>query len=179
MIQSFSIENFKSFRKATLPLSPLTLLIGANASGKSNAIEAIQLLSWLAWGRSLNDLLYDVREQELSLRGGFKDLGGARGDISLGCEMTGNPDQPPLISLSIALKVTEAGLHLTRERLLLGRTPYMTRKMTPKALGQQAIYTAWRFCGYQRCTMKLRAVFRARGFSLLHILPRSRSTANA
>ncbi len=44
MIQSFSIENFKSFRKATLPLSPLTLLIGANASGKSNAIEALQLL---------------------------------------------------------------------------------------------------------------------------------------
>ena len=50
MIQSFSIENFKSFRKATLPLAPLTLLIGANASGKSNAIEAIQLLSWLASG---------------------------------------------------------------------------------------------------------------------------------
>jgi AAA15 family ATPase/GTPase len=66
MIQSFSIENFKSFRQATLPLSPLTLLIGANASGKSNAIEAIQLLSWLASGRPLNDLLYDVREQELS-----------------------------------------------------------------------------------------------------------------
>src|SRR3954447_26903292 len=96
MIQSFSIENFKSFRKATLPLSPLTLLIGANASGKSNAIEAIQLLSWLASGRPLNDLLYDVREEELSLRGGPMDLAGTDGEIRLGCETTENLDRPPL-----------------------------------------------------------------------------------
>jgi predicted ATPase len=40
MIQSFSIENFKSFRKATLPLAPLTLLIGANASVRANGVEA-------------------------------------------------------------------------------------------------------------------------------------------
>ena len=51
MIQSFTIKNFKSFREATLPLAPLTVLIGANASGKSNAVEAMQLLSWLASGR--------------------------------------------------------------------------------------------------------------------------------
>lgn len=119
MIQSFSIENFKSFRKATLPLSPLTLLIGANASGKSNAIEAIQLLSWLASGHSLDDLLYDAREQELSLRGGFKDLGGAGGDISLGCAVTENSDQPSL-NFSISLGVTEVGLRITAERLVLG-----------------------------------------------------------
>ncbi len=75
MLKSFTIKNFKSFREATLPLAPLTLLIGANASGKSNAIEAMQLLSWLTSGNALNDLLYAVREQEISLRGeifGFK-----------------------------------------------------------------------------------------------------------
>jgi predicted ATPase len=48
MIQSFTIKNFKSFREATLPLAPLTVLIGENASGKSNAVEAIQLLSQAA-----------------------------------------------------------------------------------------------------------------------------------
>lgn len=61
MLQSISIENFKSFRQATLPLAPLTLLIGANASGKSNAIEAMQLLSWLATGRRLGDILVAMR----------------------------------------------------------------------------------------------------------------------
>jgi predicted ATPase len=118
MIQSFSIENFKSFRKATLPLSPLTLLIGANASGKSNAIEAIQLLSWLASGRPLNDLFYDIREEELSLRGGPTDLGSGGGQISLGCEVK-SLDYPSL-TFSVSLGVNEIGLQLTAERLLLG-----------------------------------------------------------
>lgn len=46
MITSISVENFKSYgASARLPLSPLTLLIGTNASGKSNLIEAIRLLS--------------------------------------------------------------------------------------------------------------------------------------
>ena len=40
MLSSVTIEGFKSYRKATL-----TVLIGANASGKSNAIEALRLLS--------------------------------------------------------------------------------------------------------------------------------------
>jgi hypothetical protein len=116
MIQSFSIENFKSFRKATLPLAPLTLLIGANASGKSNAIEAIQLLAWLGSGRPLNDLFYDIREQEISLRGGFRDLQRISGDISLGCELM---DSQPL-SFSISLGITDSGLRITAERLALG-----------------------------------------------------------
>ena len=48
MLESIYLKDFKSYRKATLPLVPLTLLIGANASGKSNAIEGLRLLSWLA-----------------------------------------------------------------------------------------------------------------------------------
>jgi predicted ATPase len=123
MIQSFSIENFKSFRKATLPLAPLTLLIGANASGKSNAIEAIQLLAWLGSGRPpsdlLGDLLYDVREGKLSLRGGVRDFGGTRGDIVLGCEVIG-PDHPPL-AFSVSVGGMEEGLWITSERLLRGK----------------------------------------------------------
>lgn len=114
MIQSFTIKNFKSFREATLPLAPLTVLIGANASGKSNAVEAIQLLSWLTSGRPLNDLLYAVREQELFLRGGFMDLSGDGGDITLGCEVTEDPERPPL-TFSISFRVTEEGLRITTE----------------------------------------------------------------
>lgn len=53
MLTSFSLRDFKSFREASLPLGPLTVLIGANAAGKSNAIEALRLLSWLAQGQKL------------------------------------------------------------------------------------------------------------------------------
>jgi predicted ATPase len=114
MIQSVTIENFKSFKRATLPLAPLTLLIGANASGKSNAIEAIQLLAWLASGRPVTDLLYAIREQELSLRGGLKDLVWADGEISLSCETVDGPHQPPR-SFFVSLEITPEGLRITGE----------------------------------------------------------------
>jgi len=41
--KSISIENFKSIKKLSIDLSPLTLLIGPNGSGKSSIIEAIKL----------------------------------------------------------------------------------------------------------------------------------------
>lgn len=69
MLTRFGVRNFKSFRDATLRLSPLTVLIGANASGKSNLLEAIQLFSWLAAGRRFDEVLSAVRDRELALRG--------------------------------------------------------------------------------------------------------------
>lgn len=48
MIEEFIIENFKSYNKAMLHIAPLSIIIGANASGKSNALEALRLLNWMA-----------------------------------------------------------------------------------------------------------------------------------
>ncbi|MGD0044512.1 MAG: AAA family ATPase, partial [Isosphaeraceae bacterium] len=36
MIESIHLKRFKNFQDATLKLGPLTILIGANAAGKSN-----------------------------------------------------------------------------------------------------------------------------------------------
>ena len=46
LIQSIRLENILSFGPDTaeLPLEPLNVLIGPNASGKSNLIEALSLL---------------------------------------------------------------------------------------------------------------------------------------
>lgn len=132
MLKSFTIKNFKSFREATLPLAPLTLLIGANASGKSNAIEAMQLLSWLTSGNPLNDLLYVVREQEISLRGGFSDLSGDGGDITLGCEVTDDPENVPL-SFTISFQVTEEEFRIATEQVTRGtQTLYSSQNETSK-----------------------------------------------
>ncbi|NQT86995.1 ATP-binding protein [bacterium] len=73
-IQSFSVERFKSYAKATLRLSPLTLLVGPNASGKSNLIEAMRLLSWLARGKELGQLTRDIADGDLAVRGRAQDL---------------------------------------------------------------------------------------------------------
>jgi predicted ATPase len=114
MLQSVTIENFKSFERATLPLAPLTLLIGANASGKSNAIEAMQLLVWLASGGSPADLLYAVREQEVALRGGFGDLVSPGREITLGCTFEVIEDGSPLhLNYKLSLNLAEEGLEST------------------------------------------------------------------
>ena len=72
-LSSFTIENFKSYRGATLQLAPLTALVGANASGKSNAIEAMRLLSWMAAGDRLGSIRHALQEDR-GIRGNVSDL---------------------------------------------------------------------------------------------------------
>ncbi|HSQ43005.1 MAG TPA: AAA family ATPase [Fibrobacteraceae bacterium] len=45
------IEGFKSIQNQTIPLSPLTVLIGANGAGKSNLIQFFGMLSEMVNGR--------------------------------------------------------------------------------------------------------------------------------
>ncbi len=89
MLKSITIENFKSFgKKQSLPLAPLTLMIGANASGKSNAIEAFRFLSFLAEGQKLSTIQHNIDDSNKIFRGSSRDLGhhGAK-EFTLGCEI--------------------------------------------------------------------------------------------
>ncbi|MBR8828750.1 MAG: AAA family ATPase [Gomphosphaeria aponina SAG 52.96 = DSM 107014] len=74
MLTSVTLRNFKSYRKATLSLAATTFLIGPNASGKSNALEAIRLLSWLAKGSRLDDIERNIQGGNAVLRGKLTDL---------------------------------------------------------------------------------------------------------
>lgn len=44
MIRQITLKNFKSLRHITVDLKPLTILIGPNASGKSNFLEALEAI---------------------------------------------------------------------------------------------------------------------------------------
>lgn len=44
MIKQLTVKNWKSFEEATFYVDPLTILIGANASGKSNLLDAFLFL---------------------------------------------------------------------------------------------------------------------------------------
>ena len=44
LIESITIEGFKSIAKQTLPLGRLNVVIGANGSGKTNLLEAAGVL---------------------------------------------------------------------------------------------------------------------------------------
>lgn len=55
MLNRVHIKGYKSLADVEVELAPLTLLFGPNAAGKSNFLDALQLLSGLATSRTLNE----------------------------------------------------------------------------------------------------------------------------
>ncbi len=55
MLTRIHIRGYKSLDGCTVRLAPLTVLFGANAAGKSNFLDALQLLSRMAAGPTLKD----------------------------------------------------------------------------------------------------------------------------
>lgn len=55
MIKRIHIQNYKSLRDVAVKLKPLSVLFGPNAAGKSNFIDALQLLSRIAGSRTLKE----------------------------------------------------------------------------------------------------------------------------
>lgn len=55
MLKRVKIQGYKSLVDLEVNLQPLSVLFGPNASGKSNFLEALQLLSRLATSNSLNE----------------------------------------------------------------------------------------------------------------------------
>lgn len=72
MIKCFTFDNFKSFERAELNIESLTTLIGTNASGKSNAIEGIKILSEVVTGMELSVILDGTKSIHGAVRGGSK-----------------------------------------------------------------------------------------------------------
>lgn len=56
-IRQWRIENFKSIVSATIDFAPLTLLVGANSSGKSSLLQSILLMVQAAQSRQIGDVL--------------------------------------------------------------------------------------------------------------------------
>ncbi|WP_353932613.1 AAA family ATPase [Okeanomitos corallinicola TIOX110] len=71
MLKKLILENWKSFRYAELPLDPLTVLIGTNASGKSNVVEALEFLQRIANGENIETALAGDKTLS-SIRGGVE-----------------------------------------------------------------------------------------------------------
>src|SRR5947207_3727970 len=78
VIEELRLTSFKSFKDSVLPLDDLTLVVGRNGSGKSNALDGLWALARLADGE-------DIRE---SLDGG-RDGPAVRGGVT-GCAPLGD-----------------------------------------------------------------------------------------
>ena len=114
MLATFTLKDFKSFREARLPLGPLTVLIGANAAGKSNAIEALRLLSWLAQGQKLSAIQYAVNSADRVVRGRVEDLcHRGQSQFGLGCVT----DDPHWNRLDMQISLRDSELHISAEKI--------------------------------------------------------------
>ncbi|VAW40921.1 hypothetical protein MNBD_CHLOROFLEXI01-1574 [hydrothermal vent metagenome] len=78
MFKKLTLENFKNFKKAELHLGPFTILVGANATGKSNIREAFRFLHGIGRGYTIPDIIgqkHTSGERVWSgIRGGIKEL---------------------------------------------------------------------------------------------------------
>ena len=112
MLDELRIGGFKSYGETqSMPLAPLTVFIGANASGKSNFIEGAQLLTWIARSHRLSSLRAALREGDLLARGKLEDLPaiGTR-DMSLEAVVDG-------MILSMTLRVDDSHPRIVAEQL--------------------------------------------------------------
>jgi predicted ATPase len=120
MLTEFTLANFKSYSTSRLPLGSLTVLIGANAAGKSNALEGLRFLSWLAQGQKLSSIQYAVNSAERVVRGRVNDLchrGGSH--FTIGCRL----DLIEWNQLDITLNVRDGELHINSERIFDSTNP--------------------------------------------------------
>ncbi len=68
MIKQLSLTNWKSISHAQLYVDPLTFIIGTNAAGKSNIIDAMAFLNLIAQSKRLSDF------SEKEIRGGIEGV---------------------------------------------------------------------------------------------------------
>lgn len=61
MIKKIGLTNWKSFSHTTLYVEQLSFIIGTNASGKSNALDALSFLKHSATGATLNECVKQTR----------------------------------------------------------------------------------------------------------------------
>lgn len=102
-LEELRLTSFKSFRGAKMQLRDLTLLIGRNGSGKSNAIDALHVLSRLAEGEDLREAIDGNRREGSEVRGGVSGCAPyGQTSFALGCTVLRGLDR---IDLDLEVQV--------------------------------------------------------------------------
>ncbi|GAA4848920.1 ATP-binding protein [Kitasatospora terrestris] len=119
-VEELRLTSFKSYRRTTLPLSPLTVLHGPSGAGKSNALDALSVLSRLAIGEEIQPSLDGVGGLSGPLaapvRGGLAGcVPHGRNAIILGCTVRSAAGP---IRLEVVVR-TDGRVRIAREWLAL------------------------------------------------------------
>ncbi len=112
MIRKVRVENCKSIPNLTLDLGRLTVLIGANGSGKSNILEAIALAAAAAQNKLENEFLVSrgIRVTETRfMRSAFDALPSAREANQISFQKDQKPTIEKIVTSSEPIKISLEG----------------------------------------------------------------------
>ncbi len=141
-LKSIHIENFRSLRDVTLPLKPLTVLVGPNASGKSNALRALHVLKNLM----IDEKLPSVSEIQNHLWAGGANhinfqLHAQVGKIPTvyGLELKANPNNPfaseELLVDDVKVISIQSGEGMVQDENGTNKTKYRSDKPALRSAG--------------------------------------------
>jgi predicted ATPase len=144
MLTSIKLTNFKSFQHAEAPLGPFTLIVGTNASGKSNLRDALRVLHGIGLRQSLAEVFGDVYGHGglllwRGIRGGtgessFQGSGAFGIEASvLVAEGPRMPSEELRYGLVVDVEITVGGPRLVREYLHSGELPIFDAAAAPDA----------------------------------------------
>ena len=95
MIDRLVVENFKSLRRVDLKLGRFNLLIGANASGKSNFLDALRVLQGIGHGFAVDEI-FGGKPKSATGAAWSGIRGGSTGACFAGRSETEDPDARPV-----------------------------------------------------------------------------------
>ncbi|MFR9726520.1 AAA family ATPase [Streptomyces sp. MS19] len=129
-MEEVRLTSFKSFTGQCLPLHDLTVVIGRNGSGKSNALDGLMVLSRLALGEPVRDALDGPRSGgEEPIRGGAEGCAPLDEDgFRLGCRVRSGP---AVLQLDVEVAVRPEVRIVHEELTAVEGVSYGGRRLAP------------------------------------------------
>jgi predicted ATPase len=124
MLKHIEINGYKSLRKVKVELSRLTVLFGPNASGKSNFIDGLQVLSRIASNRTLSDAIseplrgYPIEQFSFPIGGLASLLSQDTAEFSFSVDLeTGKPTGHYRYAINVCIRPASGSLSVGNEYL--------------------------------------------------------------
>ena len=105
MITSLRLKDFKNFADETLRVGPFTVIVGANASGKSNIRDAFRFLHGVGRGYTLAEIIGGKLGAGTQVE--WEPIRGAANEIIRIEKSTNRIPRPPLPAFGLEVGLTE------------------------------------------------------------------------
>ena len=122
IVTELRLTAFKSYRDQSLPIDDLTVVVGRNGSGKSNALDGLWVLARLAGGEDLREALDGSREGPQVRGGALGCVPHGMDTFTLGCTVLTGLESiyyDVTIKVNSSVQVVGESLSLGGDRVIL------------------------------------------------------------